>query len=96
MRTIAIKSNSPDTVIPMLSNAIEREKRILMDTLRMAREKVGKMAENLHVDIEKLMKGEVEHTDSNDMMLIEIEGELEVLRHLEKKLKELNSVQICE
>lgn len=95
MRTIAIKSNSPDTVIPLLSNAIEREKRILMDSLRMAREKVCKLAENLNVDIEKLMRGEVEHSDSNDMMLIEIEGELEVLRHLEKEFKELDSVQIC-
>jgi hypothetical protein len=41
------------------------------------------------------MQGEVEHTASNDMQLIELEGEVEALRHLESELKELESVEIC-
>ena len=89
MQTISLKSDSPDTVIPLLKNAIDREKRILAESLRVTREKVNKLAKDLAVDIDKLMRGEVEHTASNDMQLLELEGEIEILRHLETEIKEL-------
>lgn len=95
MQTISLKSSSAEAVIPLLRNAIDREKRILKESIRVAREKVNKLAGGLSVDIDKLMKGEVEHTDSNDMQLIELEGEVEVLRHLESELNDLESVEIC-
>ena len=95
MQTISLKSSSAETVIPLLRNAIEREKRILKESVRVAKEKVNRLAGTLSVDIDKLMKGEVEHTDSNDMQLIELEGEIEVLRHLESELNDFESVEIC-
>ena len=95
MQTISLKSDSPDTVIPLLKNAIDREKRILAESLRATRERVNKLAKNLAVDIDKLMRGEVKHTASNDMQLLELEGEIEILRHLETEIKELESVEIC-
>lgn len=95
MQTISIKSSSAETVIPLLRNAIDREKRILKESVRMAKEKVNKLAGTLSIDIDKLMRGEVEHTDSNDMQLIELEGEVEVLRHLESELNDFESVEIC-
>jgi enhancing lycopene biosynthesis protein 2 len=95
MQTISLKSGSPDTVIPLLKNAIDREKRILAESLRVTREKVNKLAKDLAVDIDKLMMGEVKHTASNDMQLLELEGEIEILRYLETEIKELESVEIC-
>jgi len=95
MQTISLKSSSAETVIPLLRNAIDREKRILKESVRVAKEKVNRLAGTLSVDIDKLMKGEVEHTDSNDMQLIELEGEVEVLRHLESELNDFESVEIC-
>lgn len=95
MQTISLKSSSSETVIPLLRNAIDREKRILKESVRVAKEKVNRLAGSLSVDIDRLMKGEVEHTDSNDMQLIELEGEVEVLRHLESELNDLESVEIC-
>ena len=95
MQTISLKSGSPDTVIPLLKNAIDRGKRILAESLRVTREKVNKLAKDLAVDIDKLMQGEVKHTESNDMQLLELEGEIEILRHLETEIKELESVEIC-
>jgi len=95
MQTISLKSSSAETVIPLLRNAIDREKRILKESVRVAKEKVNKLAGTLSIDIDKLMKGEVEHTDSNDMQLIELEGEVEVLRHLESELNDFESVEIC-
>ena len=95
MRAITLKSNSPETVVSLLKNAMDREKRILIDTIRVTREKIDFLTKDLGVDIDNLMKGEVEHTESNDMQLIELEGEIETLKHLETELKTLESVEIC-
>ena len=95
MQTISLKSNSPDAAIPLLRNAIDREKRILTESLRIAKEKIGRLSKVLGVDIDKLMKGEIEHTESNELRLIELEGEIELMKHLESELKELESVEIC-
>ncbi len=95
MQTISLKSNSPETVIPLLKTALDREKRILSETARAAREKIDRLARELAVDVNKLMKGEVEHSESNEMQLIELEGEVEILKHLEVEINELDSVEIC-
>ena len=95
MQTISLKSNSSDMVIPLLKHAMDREKRILMETLRITKEKISSLAVTLGVDPDKLMKGEVEHAEANDMQLIELEGEIEISRHIEADLRELESVEIC-
>jgi len=95
MRTISIKSDSPETAIPLLTSALDREKRIIMDSLKTTRTKVDALAKTLAVDVDKLMQGKIEHTEANDMKLIELEGEVEILKHLEAELKELESLEIC-
>lgn len=95
MQTISLKSNSPDIIIPLLRHAIEREKRIFMESLRVTREKIGRLSKTLDVDIDKLMKGEIKHTEANEMQFIELEGEIAIVKHLESELKELESVEIC-
>lgn len=81
--------------VSLLKNAMDREKKILINTIRVTREKIDFLTKDLGVDINNLMKGEVEHTESNDMQLIELEGEIETLKHLETELKTLESVEIC-
>jgi hypothetical protein len=95
MQTISIKSSSPEKTIPLLANAIERERRIVMDSLKTTRGRVESLAKDLGVDVDKLMQGEVEHADVDDMKLIELEGEAEILKHLESELKALESLEIC-
>lgn len=95
MQTITLKSNSPETVVSLLKNAMDREKRILIDTIRITKEKIDTLAKDLGADVDKLMSGEIEHTESNEMQLIEMEGEIEILKHLESELKALETVEIC-
>jgi len=95
MQIITLKSDSPETVVSLLKNAMDREKRILVDTIRITKEKIDALAKSLGVDIDKLIRGEVEHTESNDMHLIELEGEIEILEHLKDELKALETVEIC-
>jgi hypothetical protein len=96
MEIISLKSNSPDVIIPILKNAIDRERGLINDSLKTTKEKIERLSKELNIDIDKLMRGEIEHTESNDMMLIELEGEIEVLRHLETEIKELEALEICE
>ena len=95
MQIITLKSDSPEIVVSLLKNAMDREKRILVDTIRITKEKIDALAKSLGVDIDKLIRGEVEHTESNDMQLIELEGEIEILEHLKDELKALETVEIC-
>ncbi|MBM4141329.1 MAG: hypothetical protein FJ242_07595 [Nitrospira sp.] len=96
MQTITLKSDSPDTLVSLLKNAMDREKRILMDTIRGIKNKIDSLAKSLGIDIDKLMAGEIKHTESNEMQLIELEGKIELLKHLESELKALETVEICE
>jgi hypothetical protein len=75
MQTISIKSSSPEKTIPLLMKAIEREKRIVLFSLKTAQKRVEALAEELGIDVDKLMDGEIEHADADDMRLIELEGE---------------------
>jgi len=95
MQTISIKSRSPEKTIPLLTNAIEREKRIVMDSLRTTRQRVESLAKEMGVDVGKLMRGEVDHDETHDMGLLELEGETELLIHLESELSELETLEIC-
>ncbi len=95
MQTISLKSNSPDTVIPILKIALKREKHILENTLSVTKEKIDRLAKELNIDVGQLMRGEVAHSDSNDMQLIELEGEIEIRKQLEVELRELELVEIC-
>jgi hypothetical protein len=80
---------------PLIKNAIEREKRIIENSIRITKEKIEALSKSLGVDIDKLISGEIEHSESKDMQLIELEGELEILKHLESELKTLETVEIC-
>ena len=95
MQTISIKSHSPEKSIPLLTNAIEREKRIVMASLKTTRLRVESLATDLGVDVSKLMKGDVDHDEADDMKLLELEGEAVLLRHLESELRELEALEIC-
>ncbi len=95
MQTISLKSNSPDAVIPLLMNAIIREKRILLASIKAIKVKINCLSGSLGIDIDMLMKGKVKHTESNEMQLIELEGKIDILKHLESELNELESIEIC-
>lgn len=95
MQTISIKSRSPEKSIPLITHAIEREKRIVMDSLKTTRWRVESLAKELGVDVSKLMQGEIDHGEAHDMKLLELEGEAVLLRHLESELRELETLEIC-
>ena len=95
MESIAIKSHSSARVIPLIKNAIEREKRIIQDSLNVTKDRVKGLSSKLNVDLSSLAEGTVVHTELNEMELLELEGEMAILKHLEESLKELEELEIC-
>lgn len=86
MEKIEITSPEPKKAIPVLQDAIERQKRILAQSISRTEERVQRLAAELGVNIELLTAGGVPHPEDNDMDLLDLEGEVGILRHLREQL----------
>jgi hypothetical protein len=95
MEKIEINTPEPEKVLPILRDAIERQKRMLSQSLARTEERIRELATHLRVDPDLLMAGEVPHPENQDMDLLELEGEIEILRHLREQLESLEQVAIC-
>jgi hypothetical protein len=95
MDKIELKTPTPDKVLPILQDAINRQKRILAQSLARTEEKVQQLVSELKVDIAHLKKGKIPHPEDKELDLIELEGELEIRQHLQEQLESLNLLSIC-
>jgi hypothetical protein len=91
-----IEINTPDAnkLLPLLLDAIERQKRILSQSLQRTEEKIQQLSHDLQVDPNALLAGQVPHKEEQDMDLLELEGELEIMRHLREQLDRLEHLTI--
>jgi hypothetical protein len=95
MEKIEISTPDPEKVLPILQDAIERQKRLLSQSLTRTEEKVRQLATHLQVDPDRLLAGDIPHPEEKDMDLLELEGELEILRHLREQLESLERLKLC-
>jgi len=95
MEKIEITVPEAEKVLPILEDAIERQKRLLSQSLNRTRERIRELAARLQVNPDSVMAGEVPHSEEQDMDLLELEGELELLRHLGEQLEHLESLKLC-
>jgi hypothetical protein len=95
MDKIELTTPEPDKVLPILQDAINRQKRILLESLTRTEENIRQLATRLGVDKELLLAGKVLHPEEQDLDLLELEGELEISRHLREQLESLEHLTIC-
>lgn len=95
MIDIHIKSSDPEKAVPLLKDAIERERRLTLHSISITKTKIDKLASSLKVNIDELLQGKVIRTPENEEDLLELEGELAILRHLEEELSSLEELQVC-
>jgi hypothetical protein len=95
MQKIEINTPEPEKAIPVLKDAIERQKQIISQSLIRTEEKIRQLAKQMKVDPDLLMAGKVPHPENEDMDLLELEGELEIRRHLKEQLESLEHLTIC-
>ncbi|MDP2655106.1 MAG: hypothetical protein Q8P17_00900 [bacterium] len=95
MEKIEISTPEPERVLPVLQDALERQKRLLSQSLARTEEKIQHLVANLQVDPDRLLAGELPHPEEKDMGLLELEGELELRRHLREQLESLEHLKLC-
>jgi len=95
MQKIEINTPWAEKAIPVLKDAIELPKQIISQSLARTEEKIRQLAEQMQVDPDLLMVGKVPHPENQDMDLLELEGELEIRRHLREQLESLEHLTIC-
>jgi len=95
MEKVEISSPELEKALPVLRDAIERQKRLLSQSIFRSEEKIQRLAASLQVDPEVLMAGQIPHPEARDMDLLELEGELQLLRHLRDQLESLERLKIC-
>ena len=95
MAKIEILTPEPDKARLLLQEAIALQKRLVVQSLGRTQERIQKLATHLQVDPDLLLAGEVSHPEEQDMDLLELEGELEIHRHLREQLQQLEHLSIC-
>ena len=95
MAKIEIITPEPEKAVLMLRDAIEWQKHILLQSLARTQERIQALATSLQADPDRVLAGEVPNPEGQDMDLLELEGELEILRHLREQLEGLEHLTIC-
>lgn len=95
MPKIEITTPEPEKVLPLLRDAIERERRLLLQNLARTEGRIRQLAAYLKVNPDRLLAGEIPHPEEQDMDLLELEGELELHRHLQEQLESLDHLTLC-
>ena len=95
MGTLELRSEAPDRAKALLQQAIERERRLIADGVARTREKIAALAARGGIDLDSLRAGRVPHPESQDMELLELEGEMELLATLEDQLRLIERLEIC-
>jgi hypothetical protein len=79
----------------LLQEAIALQKRLVVQSLGRTQERIQALVTQLQVNPDLLLAGEVPHPEEQDMDLLELEGELEIQRHLHEQLQQLEHLTIC-
>jgi hypothetical protein len=95
MEKIELSTPDPEKVLPILEDAIARQKRLLAQSLGRSEERIQQLAMHLGVNPDRLLAGEIPHPEKQDMDLLEPEGELELRRHLQPQLESLQRLKLC-
>mgnify|MGYP001599005801 CR=1 FL=1 len=95
MAIIKLRTTAPDKARPLIHQALERERELVRDVATRTRQKVTQLASKTGADLHALEAGLVPHPEDQDMELLELEGEVELLKRLEEELRILETIEIC-
>ena len=95
MEKIEVMTPEPEKAFVVLRNAIDQHKRLLLQSVERTQERIQTLATELQVDTDLLLAGNVPHPEEQDMDLLELEGELEILRHLREQVETLDHLTLC-
>ncbi|MBI4744040.1 MAG: hypothetical protein HY776_04390 [Actinobacteria bacterium] len=92
---ITIKTSEPKETLPLIHEAVEREKRLINDSIRKTKANIKNLTAALGVSLKDFKEGKVKYTEDKEQSLLKLEGELNFLKRLEIRLKRLENLEIC-
>ncbi len=95
MATIQIKTPFPDQAIPLIKDALAMEAKLTRDSLRTTENRITTLAQQLDVTPDEVLAGTVHRTENNEILLLDLEGELELRRVLQDTLRHLEQLEVC-
>lgn len=95
MADITIKTNEPEEALPLIKDAMELEKRLISDSIAKTDIKINDLVSRSGIKLDDFIKNKVEYTENNEEVLLELEGQLEILKRLKIRLDRLNNLEIC-
>ena len=95
MGTIEVRTAAPGKARSLLHHALDRERRLLLDAATRTRQKANELALKSGADLDALQAGLFPHAEEQDMDLLELEGELQLLKSMEEQLRILENIEIC-
>jgi hypothetical protein len=95
MGKIELTTPVREKTLPVLLDAIERQKLLLQQSIGRTQDRIRQLATSLQVNPDLLLTGKIPHPETHDMDLIELEGELDLLRHLREQLEGLEYLKLC-
>ena len=95
MASIEVRTAAPDKARLLLHQALDRERRLLLDAATRTRQKANELAVKTGADLHALQAGLLPHPEGQDMDLLELEGELQLLKSIEEQLRILETIEIC-
>jgi hypothetical protein len=95
MAMIQIKTPFPDQAIPLVKDALAMEAKLTRDSLRTTENRITTLTQQLDVTPDQVLAGTVHRTEDNEVLLLDLEGELELRRVLQDTLRHLEQLEVC-
>lgn len=95
MSIIQIKTPSPEQALPLIQGALEMEKKLTRDSLRISEGRIGALLERLKTTKEQVVAGTALRTEENEQEFLDLEGELELHDKLKETLTHLEQLEVC-
>jgi len=95
MGIITIETKEREKTISLIKDALGLEKKIIEQSITKTKGNIDRLLTTLKIDLKTFLKGNIEHSDENDMLLLELEGEVAFLQRLQDKLASLDELKIC-
>ena len=95
MATIQIKTPSPDQAIPLIKDALAMETKLTRDSLRTTEGRIATLTRELGVTPAQVLAGGIVRTEDNEVLLLDLEGGLELQRALQNALCQLEQLEVC-
>jgi len=95
MAEIMIRTDKPESIVPILESAIRNQLKMLKASINRTKMKITSFEQKYNMSTEQFMQKIREGMDDDNLDYVEWIGETKILKRLEEEYKELEGMRIC-